>query len=59
MGDNYELVKAAQGPSHPKDKCDFCESPLTEENAIATIHVDRGYVTLCQNCYRKSGNQVR
>ena len=60
---NIEIVSAGVGPGHPKDKCDWCNKPeKKDENGysdlIATCtHTE--YVTLCEKCYRKAGNNVR
>jgi hypothetical protein len=55
-----EVVQAGVGEGHPHDSCDYCGKKFEnkEEEAFATC-TSTEYVTLCEKCYRKMGNQVR
>jgi hypothetical protein len=52
------LVSAGVGPGHPRDFCERCGCNLTPETAIATCTATRP-LTLCRECYRKAGSEVR
>jgi hypothetical protein len=41
-----------------KDKCDWCGRQKDADELIATC-THTAYVTLCIDCYRKAGNNVR
>ena len=54
------VVVASLGDGMPRRCCCFCQEVFTElAPGIQTIHVSRGYVSLCEVCYANAGNDVR
>lgn len=53
----FEIV----GPNgEAKDHCEECHQVfLDEDDAVTTLHITRGEITLCEECCRRMGNDVR
>lgn len=60
-GEAEEVAFKIVGPNgEAKDYCEECGRVFEDKDeAIATLHINRGEITLCEECYRKMGNNVR
>jgi len=52
---SYDMEKVS-----PPRECDFCSKHLLpEDEQIDTLHIEKGSVCLCRECFSAAGNDVR